>query len=146
MAIQPIGQSSNILQIFQQNKAAKQNSSGKEGNIKKISGHDTLEISQEGQNKLSELKNKFNSNTSSSKNALNDINSKPGNVNLGEGESFVADERSVYDTGSNTGKSQGSSSFGTFVTGTSFSLNVPKGKKADTYSSPIDFSISDDDD
>ncbi|MCK5706617.1 MAG: hypothetical protein KAI43_03100 [Candidatus Aureabacteria bacterium] len=141
MAIQPINSSSNFIQAFQQNQTAKQNSSGKEGNIKKTSRYDSLEISLEGLNKLSKLKNKFNSNTSSLKKAINNINSKAGNVNLGEGESFVADGRTVYDTGS--GKS---GTYGTFSIGKSFSLNVPKGKKSNTYSSPIDFSLSDDDD
>ena len=142
MAIQPINSSSNFIQAFQQNQTAKQNSSGKEGNIKKTSRYDSLEISLEGLNKLSKLKNKFNSNTSSLKKAINNINSKAGNVNLGEGESFVADGRTVYDTG----KIHGSSSYGTYSIGKSFSLNVPGGKKSNTYSSPIDFSLSDDDD
>ena len=142
MAIQPIGQSSNILQAFRQNQAVKQSRSGKEGSIKKISIQDTLEISKEAQNKLSGLKNKFNPNSITSKSALNNINSKASDVNLGEGESFVADGRTVYDTG-NFKKSDSSGIFGT---GISFSLEIPGGKAANTYSSIIDFSLSDDDD
>ena len=80
MAIRPIGQSSNILQVFRQNQAAKQNNTNK---ISKGKPQDTVEISPQAQLKFQATKGKLKpkqaGNTKSNPSIIGQ-NSRPGKV------------------------------------------------------------------